>query len=272
MISSNHNRRAPATIGGRGIILAIFTLSYAPLRIAGFFPESLCQLRSCSQIPLHLYIEPSESNPAYRNEVETTETNRRSLAEGSIPCPASDPLCAGTTPTPIVSKAASLDRRRGSSRAVDKQKKAHLHPVTSPAQYDSEVLGTAGKNTIVVVRFHAPYCKACKMIKFAYDRFAQKTVSSTNPANIYTVKFVDVEILDQNDFPDLDVPATPYGMIYHPTLDGLGLQVVERAPIARRQFSKFKKILNCYRKGMCEMPDEFFTNPHNMFEDENLIL
>jgi len=156
------------------------------------------------------------------------------------------------------------------SRRVD-PRKSYLRPVNSPDEYKAEVYGAAGTDTIVVVRFHAPYCKACKMIAFAYERFAKKMADSTNPANLHRVKFVDVEILDRNDYPDLDVPATPYGMIYHPTPDG-GLEMVEKAAIARRQFSKFKKVLNWYRKGMCEMPEEFFTNPHYVFEDENLIL
>lgn len=133
-----------------------------------------------------------------------------------------------------------------------------MHTVNSAEEFDSVARGETDR--LVVVRFHAPYCKACQSIAVAYDRLAK--------ANDPAVKFVDVHIKDRLDYPDLDVPATPYAHIYHPT-EGL----VESSPIARRQFSKFKKILRWYKKGQCDLPDEFFTNPHYVWGDmENLIL
>lgn len=112
-----------------------------------------------------------------------------------------------------------------------------------------------------MVRFHSPYCPACKSISVSYDRLAK----SSTPA----IKFVDVTVTDRNDLIpyDLDVPATPFGQIWHPVAG-----LVEQSAIPRRQFSKFKKILKWYAKGECELPEEFFTNPHNEYELENLIL
>eukprot|EP00566_Odontella_aurita_P015719 CAMPEP_0113530206 /NCGR_PEP_ID=MMETSP0015_2-20120614/2809_1 /TAXON_ID=2838 /ORGANISM="Odontella" /LENGTH=285 /DNA_ID=CAMNT_0000428899 /DNA_START=79 /DNA_END=936 /DNA_ORIENTATION=+ /assembly_acc=CAM_ASM_000160 len=272
---------------GTQLVIFVTILALASLQTSAFSSgigwqrRQVCPLNEPSQkqffaVPsgrlprrFFLYVDPNNSNPIPRTAPEMEEKKGRSVAEGSIPCAASDPLCKGTTPTPLGTKQVTEAKRRRRSKSAVK-KKSYLHAVNSPEEYESEVLGSVDDDTIVIVRFHAPYCKACKMIAFAYDRFAQKTVASINPDNLYGVKFVDVEILDKNDYPDLDIPATPYSMIYHPTSSGL--QVVEEGPIARRQFSKFKKTLNFYRKGMCDMPEEFFTNPHYMFEDENLIL
>jgi thiol-disulfide isomerase/thioredoxin len=131
--------------------------------------------------------------------------------------------------------------------------------VESPEDFDAHVRSETEK--LVVVRFHSPYCPACKSISVSYDRL----VKTSSP----DIKFVDVTVMDRNDLIPygLDVPATPYGMIWHPDAG-----MVEASAIPRRQFSKFKRILKWYVKGECELPEEFFSNPHNEYDLENLIL
>jgi len=153
------------------------------------------------------------------------------------------------------SQAASPSRRRRRQQPAP----THTIAVESPEEFDAQVRSEGDK--LVVVRFHSPYCPACKSISVSYDRLVK-----TSPPNI---KFVDVTVMDRNDLIPygLEVPATPYGQIWFP---GAGL--VEASAIPRRQFSKFKKILKWYATGECEIPEEFFTNPHNDYDLENLIL
>lgn len=87
---------------------------------------------------------------------------------------------------------------------------------------------------IVVVRFHAQWCRACKAVKVAYDRLAK-----ANPG----MKFVDVEISSKNEDlrAELDIPAVPFGHIYHPETG-----LVEAAPLDRSHLSEFKRIVKSY--------------------------
>lgn len=142
---------------------------------------------------------------------------------------------------PAAAATASPSRRR-----TIKPQKDYLHQVSNPEEFDKEVKSEPDR--LVVVRFHAPYCKACKSIQVAYERLANSLQKN--------VKFVDVSIEDRQEFPGLDVPATPYAQIYHPELG-----LVEHSPIARRQLTTFKKILKWYVDGVADLEEEFFTNP-----------
>lgn len=108
--------------------------------------------------------------------------------------------------------------------------------------FESEVLGE--QERMVVVRFHAPWCKTCKAIKVAYDRLA-----AANP----DLKFVDVALTNKN--PELrdrmDVQAVPFGHLYHPQAG-----LVETNPLDRRNLTSFKKVLASYREGKCELSEE----------------
>lgn len=117
-------------------------------------------------------------------------------------------------------------------------------------------------DSIVVVRFHSPYCKACQATHVAYDRLVQRNAKKN-------VKFVDVSLTDKNgDIREkLGIEGVPFAHIYVPD-NGL----VEELPMSRRHMAKFKKTLGWYVKGECDVPDDFFENPHQPFENENLIL
>lgn len=117
------------------------------------------------------------------------------------------------------------------------------------------------RERIVVVRFHAAYCKACQAIRVAYERLVKQS-----PEHI--VKFVDVAITDTSNLgEELGIPGVPFGRIYVP---GTGL--VEELLMSRRHLAKFKKVLGWYVNNICDIPEEFFENPHQMGENENLIL
>lgn len=144
------------------------------------------------------------------------------------------------------------------SRQLVEQKEL-ISAVNTLAEFNSVV--REERERIVVVRFHATYCKACQAIRVAYERLVKQS-----PENI--VKFVDVSITNKSNLgEELGVPGVPFGHIYVP---GAGL--VEELLMSRRHMAKFKKVLGWYVNEICDIPEEFFENPHQMGENENLIL
>jgi thiol-disulfide isomerase/thioredoxin len=134
-----------------------------------------------------------------------------------------------------------------------------VHSVNTFDEYESVVRDETER--IVVVRFHAPYCKACQAIRVAYDRLVKQSSPDV-------VKFVDVSITEKNSLGEqLEIPGVPFGQIYLP---GIGL--VEELLMSRRHMAKFRKVLGWYVDEKCEIPEEFFENPHQMDDNENLIL
>lgn len=220
-----------------GVLVGVITMSsiaqgFTPL------PSPPLSSQALTLTAVSLYIDPAD---AMKPATSTSTASQQN--QNSVPSPNS----SGSSSSP------SRRRRR-------QQPPSTLTIVVeSPEEFDAQVRSEADK--LVVVRFHSPYCPACKSISVSYDRL----VKTSSPQ----IKFVDCIVQDRNDMIPYgpDVPATPYGMIWHP---GAGL--VEQSAIPRRQFSKFKKILKWYAKGECDLPEEFFSNPHNEYDLENLIL
>lgn len=160
-----------------------------------------------------------------------------------------DPDMTGTIigPGKAAVSAAVASSNPSTSRRRQPPSKDYLYQVSNPDEFEQAVKNESEK--LVVVRFHAPYCKACKSIQVAYERLAHNLSGRG-------VKFVDVSIQDRDEFPDLNVPATPYAQIYHPELG-----LVEDAPIARRHLSTFRKVLKWYVDGMADLEEEFFSSP-----------
>lgn len=135
-----------------------------------------------------------------------------------------------------------------SSRTISapQQADAAVHHVKTLEEYESVVEGE--KEKMVVVRFHAPWCKNCKVTAVAYNRLAKKSDLSAH------IKFVDVD-LDGSPASDMikdhaAVSGVPFGLIYH---SEAGL--VDRLKLSRPNFSAFKKTLANYVKGSCDLPE-----------------
>jgi len=98
------------------------------------------------------------------------------------------------------------------------------------------------RDRLVVVRFYATWCKACKAVQPSYYRLA----------NTYKdVMFLEVPVTDQNAslHQGLGVPSIPFGHIYN----NYGL--VEELKISKKYFGVFEKVLHSYVSGACELPD-----------------
>ena len=102
------------------------------------------------------------------------------------------------------------------------------------------------RDSIVVVRFHAPWCKSCKS---AFPLFRQMASDYRGRP----VKFVEVPLTRETAYihEGLGVPSVPFGHIYHPDAG-----LVEEGKINRRDFGEFRLALDCYVRGCCDLPPE----------------
>ncbi|KAL3765923.1 hypothetical protein ACHAW5_003891 [Stephanodiscus triporus] len=104
------------------------------------------------------------------------------------------------------------------------------------------------RESIVVVRFHAPWCKSCRA---AYPHFCK--LASDHHGGSDPVKFVEVPLTRETAYihEGLGVPSVPYGHIYHPDVG-----LVEERKINRKEFGEFRSALESYVRGCCYLPEE----------------
>lgn len=129
------------------------------------------------------------------------------------------------------------------------KKKKNIYHVETLTEYKDIV--ASEKNSIVVVRFYAEWCKACKAIKPYFFRMSKKynapeyLQDASNPR----IKFVEVPLTHDNSMlhQGLGIPSLPFGHIYHPE-SGL----VEERKIAKKNFKIFEDVLESYVNGSCE--------------------
>lgn len=102
---------------------------------------------------------------------------------------------------------------------------------------------SGNRDQLIVVRFYAPWCKACKAIAPAFYRLA-----ITYPKTL----FIDVPVTPDNAnlHQGLGVTTLPFGHVYHPT-GGL----VEEIKMSKKHFARFAQVLKTYIDGKCEMDD-----------------
>lgn len=133
-----------------------------------------------------------------------------------------------TTTTPTVEEIPTTDDRM-------------IPQAMSTEEYRAQV--SEEHDRLVVVRFHSPFCKACKAIKPRYNRFLSKYPS---------VKFVDVPVTSDNAeiHESLGIESLPHGVIYHP---GQGL--VESSKMNTNVIRYFEKMIKSYVQESCPLPD-----------------
>jgi thiol-disulfide isomerase/thioredoxin len=101
------------------------------------------------------------------------------------------------------------------------------------------------KDAIVVVRFYASWCRACRAVSAPYRQLATKHSRGQRQPN---VKFVEVPLTPENAVlhQGLGVPSLPYGHIYHPEAG-----LVEERSLNKKRFGDFVQILQTYVDGEC---------------------
>ncbi|KAL3809315.1 hypothetical protein ACHAXA_008714 [Cyclostephanos tholiformis] len=120
---------------------------------------------------------------------------------------------------------------------------SNLRTIRTLEEYRDALDGCGKDGRIVVVRFFATWCKACKAIQPSYYRLASLYPSIT---------FLEVPVTTENAnlHQGLEVPSLPYGHIYYP---GAGL--VEEMRISRRHFHELSRAVRWYNEGMCGVGD-----------------
>jgi len=130
-------------------------------------------------------------------------------------------------------------RRALGQRASDKP--TNLRTVQTLEEYKNVL--DENKDKIVVARFFAVWCKACKAIQPAYYRMA-----SLYP----NIIFLEVPVTNQNSnlHQGLEVPSLPYGHIYCPDAG-----LVEEMKISKKYFVNLVKMVRWYDAGECKLDD-----------------
>jgi thiol:disulfide interchange protein len=110
---------------------------------------------------------------------------------------------------------------------------------------------------MVVVRFYAPWCRACKAMAPGYLKLAK-----VHP----NIQFVQVPVTETNMnlHQGLGVPSTPYVHLYHPE-GGL----IEEQKLTRKHLGGFHKLLEDYETGSCslERKEVWSSNSPYVFAD-----
>ena len=135
---------------------------------------------------------------------------------------------------------ATSSRRAVGQRATDKP--TNLKTVNTLEEYKAVLDENKGK--MVVVRFFATWCKACKAIQPSYYRMA-----SLYPQ----IVFLEVPVTNENSnlHQGLEVPSLPYGHIYYPEAG-----LVEELKISKKYFHNLVKMVRWYDQGECGL-DEY---------------
>jgi len=142
----------------------------------------------------------------------------------------------------------SSPRRRSSNSNNRDVLPDNLIVVNTLPQYKAAVGDEAEK--ICVVRFFAPWCKACRAIQPMFYRLSQQYPD---------VKFVEVPVTEKNSalHQGLGVPSLPFGHIYFPKTG-----LVDELRISRKFFPQLELALKSYVGGSCDLIDgEATVNP-----------
>jgi thiol-disulfide isomerase/thioredoxin len=128
-----------------------------------------------------------------------------------------------------------------SKKKLHKEHSPLIDEVTSLSEFRQVVIEEA-QGSMVVVRFYAPWCRACRAMEPGFYSMAKKYAPE--------IKFVDVSVGDDNInlHQGLGVPSIPYVHLYHP--DG-GL--VEEQRFARKNVSSFSRLLRDYQDNLCSL-------------------
>jgi thiol-disulfide isomerase/thioredoxin len=129
----------------------------------------------------------------------------------------------------------NLKRRRPKSIQV----------VATMEDYKTVVVDEEDK--MVVVRFFAPWCRACKAVAPLYEQLASQY-------NSEKVKFVQVPLTRQNGHlhQGLGIPSLPFAHIYHPQVG-----LCEEMSMNKNKFSEFRDTLETYIYGSCNVPQDY---------------
>uniref|UniRef100_A0A7R9VUF0 Thioredoxin domain-containing protein n=1 Tax=Pseudictyota dubia TaxID=2749911 RepID=A0A7R9VUF0_9STRA len=211
----------------RAIVALLFTVS-TTFEAEGF--TSVVSNRRISASPLNAVADPPVPAPA-EHQKEEGDANTQSENESSDWTKTS----GGFIPK-------ILRRKERQERA---RRKPTIEHVETIQEYKTVVADE--NDRIVIVRFFAPWCKACR----AAAPFFRKMAGDFSP----DVKFVELPLTKDNAYlhEGLGVPSVPFAHIYHPDVG-----LVEEMKMNKKDFPAVQKVLEDYLAGSCEVPSFCF--------------
>jgi thiol-disulfide isomerase/thioredoxin len=108
------------------------------------------------------------------------------------------------------------------------------------------------KPTLSVLRFHAPYCRACQMVAPKVERLA-RGFSNVHFGVVSLSKQEQTDSEREAIVKTMQVPALPWGQIWH---SQAGL--VEELSLNPTYFNEFAAIAQSYRDESCLLPEDIY--------------
>lgn len=137
------------------------------------------------------------------------------------------------------------------SRAVKRE--SAVQPIRTMKQYEAFVLDETEK--LVIIRFHAPWCRVCKGTDVAYERYATK-IQRAYPQK---VQFCSVNFDGKEETTTLkdtlleahgiDIREVPVGLLFHPQERG----IVGKVKLNRKHLSSLKDKVAAYLEGGADL-------------------
>mmetsp|Transcript_518 Transcript_518/g.1154 ORF Transcript_518/g.1154 Transcript_518/m.1154 type:complete len:402 (-) Transcript_518:727-1932(-) len=158
---------------------------------------------------------------------------------------------SSTSGASVATKSTSEHRKRGRSRRA-----MPMLQITDIQQYKDEIVDSTDAS-LVVVRFYASWCKACKAIEGSYHRLPEEFPTG--------VKFVEVPLTKENAYmhKGLGIPSLPFAHVYYNDdyieNNGTGMsfsspcRLIEELKINKSKFSEFKRIIRSYVNKECDV-------------------
>jgi thiol-disulfide isomerase/thioredoxin len=193
------------------------------------------------------------------------------------------PATATATAT-ATSTSTSTSSSKRTNNSTRRTRPPPMIQVTDIQQYKDEVVDSKD-SAIIVVRFYATWCKACKSIEGNYHRLGQEFPSDV-------VKFVEVPLMKDNAYlhKGLNIPSLPYAHIYYnndchnddneltsttctvssssSSFSASTNTLVEELKINKNQFSNFRRIIRSYANRECEVYYST-TSPSSPYNNNN---
>ena len=148
-----------------------------------------------------------------------------------------------------------------SSSSIKQQQQQLITTVDTLEEYKRIVVNE--QHSIVVVRFHASWCKSCKAAYPLFHKLATE-YNNNNTGSGVVVKFVEVPLTKETAYlhEGLGVPSVPFGHVYYPNVG-----LVEERKLNRKVFNDFKSVLKDYVRGSCDIPSEEEEEEEDKGED-----
>mmetsp|Transcript_7637 Transcript_7637/g.13475 ORF Transcript_7637/g.13475 Transcript_7637/m.13475 type:complete len:217 (-) Transcript_7637:449-1099(-) len=149
----------------------------------------------------------------------------------------------------VSSSPATLPTTSSPSRAVTRE--VTVTPIRSIKEY--EALELEEKDELIVIRFHAPWCKVCQTTNISYERYATKLSKSHSPIAFYSIQLdgtIDADELKLYFLRShgIDVRGVPMGILRHPKEGHFGT-----VKLHRKGLGSMKKMVESYLCGEVDL-------------------